>query len=415
MTRIRIIAAALAALLGAGSIAAQGLAFDWDASVATSAFLADKGNDAELYSRDGLCLRASLDRRFAAGELAFMAEGAFAYAPQDVVAGAPRSDAFLLFPSALSASWESAQPLASDPWYRIAAGRIEAAEPSGLLFLDPDSLVPAQAMDGLEAELRLGRFYAALGSGYLGLLDKRQNRVRLSAGDEADLSDDGLYWAPRRLLAIARLEAEGLLGQDLGLFGVFQKDFREAGQAFDSWYIGLAGRGRLVADLRHETAAIVSISLPSDAESGAGLLARALLAYDLPGAILGEARIAALWAGGFDGGAFPNLAGPAASLVYDVAPEDLFSIELGAEASLPAAPRGADLGAGLALRVLAAPGGTVAAGYAIDTLGPYLGIELEAALSYEPVAGFDIRARGGFLAADGDFLPKLGLEARVSL
>jgi hypothetical protein len=403
------------ALLPAAACAGQGLSFAWDLGISTSGEIADRGGGAELKSRDLVAADLRLEREFASGTLTLAAGADFAYAPQDLAAGAPRSEAFLAYPAAFEAAWESAPGLVSDPWFRIELGRVEAREPSGLLLRDPEAPRPDQAMDGLVAQLRLGGLYASVGAGYLGLLDKRQNRVRATAADAAELSVPDRYWAPPRALAIFRIEAERLfLGQDLGLLGIMQKDLREGTETRDDWYVGAVARGPVADRLRHSETAIVSISAPSGGSTYAGILSRAELSCALPWKPLGEARLAALWAGGW-GGSFPGLAGPAASLVYDAPPRDLVAVELGADAALAPPPIGARLGASLALRALFVPLGGVESGYSFATAGSFLGVETELDLLYEPIYGFVLAARGGFLASPGGLLPRASLEARIEL
>lgn len=409
---------ALALLLAAApaaSCAGQDLSFGWDAGLSTRGAIADRTGEAELSARDIVSADLRLERAFPGGTLSLEAGADFIYAPQDVAALAPRSEAFLAYPAAFEAAWESAPGLASDPWFRIGLGRVGAREPSGLLLRDPDAPRPDQAMDGVVGQFRIGRLYASLGAGYLGLLDKRQNRVRATAADAADLSDPDRYWAPSRALAILRVEAERLfLGQDAGLFGIMQKDLAGGDGARDDWYVGAVARGPIAGRLRHSETAIVSISSPSGEAAYAGILSRTQLSYALPWKPLGEVRLAALWASGW-GGSFPSLAGPAASLVYDVPPEDLVAVELGTDASLAPPPRGARLDAALALRALFVPSGRVASGYSFETDGSFLGVETELDILYEPIFGFVLDGRGGFMATPGGLRPRASLEARIRL
>jgi len=419
VTRSRALNAATAVLLAlapAASCLAQGISFSWNAELTTSGSMIDRGGDAELSSRDLLDLGLGLRREAVKGTFAFELEGGLEYAPQDIASGAPRSEAFMIYPALVEASWESAPGLAADPMIRVGAGRVEASEPTGLFLFDPEAAHPAQLMDGLGLEFRRGKLYASLSAGYLGLLDKRLNRIRLSGVDEADLLDADRYWAPPRVLAILTVQAERLaFAQDAAFLCVWQKDFREdSEERLDSWYFGATARGPALPGLRHDEAVVVSIALPQGESSYAGMLARAKVAYDLPWGPFGEAWLGALWAGGF-GGSFPSLAGPSESLAYDLTPEDLVKAELGADASLGVFPRGGRLDASLALRALFVPSGSVAQGYSFETAETYLGTELEAGLDYAPIFGLGIKMRAGILATPEAVHPCARLEGRITL
>ncbi len=156
-------------------------------------------------------------------------------------------------------------------WFRAGLGRLALDEPAGLLLRDPDALVPAQLVDGVLLELRYGRFYGSLGAGYLGLLDKRLNRIRFTGQDTGELTDSSVYLAPPRGLAVLRLEADQLFaGQRAGFFSIWQKDFRAAGPTFDSWYFEMLVEGPLAQGLRHQGALVAAVAVPSGSAPGPG-------------------------------------------------------------------------------------------------------------------------------------------------
>jgi hypothetical protein len=342
----------------------------------------------------------------------------FYYMPQRVPAGESRLEALLLYPSVVSIAWDLEPARLVDPWIHAALGRTDAKEPTGLLLENPLAAHPAQLMDGVSFEIRWKEFYAAAAAGYLGLLDKRINRIVFTAPDETELADTSHYAAPPRGLAILRLEANDLLlAQSLGLFGIWQKDFRPDPPQFDSWYIGATANGQIVPLLRQATSLVVAIGVPSTGSAGFGLLAASQIAYKLPGTLLHEAWFSVLWASSQGGGlaAFPALAGPPVSLAFDEPLSDVVKLELGADAVLPVTPRGAVLTPALAVRVLLVPSSMVPADLAFSFAGPYVGTEIETALEYVPIRGLAVSARVGGLIAVRGVLPSLRLDAGIQL
>jgi hypothetical protein len=295
---------------------------------------------------------------------------------------------------------------------------MDAREPTGLLLEDPLAIHPAQLMDGASIEVRYQGFYVSAGAGYLGLLDKRVNRIRFTDPDDRELADAPHYFAPPRSLAVLRMEAENLLGgQSVGLVGIWQKDFRADSPKFDSWYAGAVVDGRIVSWLRQSTRMIVGIGVPAGSSPETGLLVSSTVAMDLPGDLLHEAWISALWASGRGGGlaAFPALAGPSVSPAFDVPLQDVVKLELGTNAVLPVAPEGARLDPALAVRVLLVPSSTVPADYSFSFSGPFAGTEIEMSFVYVPLADFTVTAGfSGLITVSGVF-PSVRLGTGVRL
>jgi hypothetical protein len=418
---------ALAAALACGvPAAAQPVVFEWEAALESTGTLIDHGVGPVMDSQDFLSASISLSHGLGPGTMTYTAGAGLLYIPQRLVPGEARIDSFLLYPSAASIAWDLEPTRLVDPWVHVVLGRVEATEPSGLLLENP--YAPAQLLDGLSFELRWKNLYAGLEAGYLGLLDKRVNRIIFTVQDALDLADTSHYGAPPRGLAILRLEADDLLaGQSVGLFGIWQKDFRQDTPQFDSWYIGTRVNGPIVPLLRQASALVVGIGV-SSVESGGvgflpgispgvGLLASSQVAYKLPGTLLHEAWFSVLWASGPSGGlqAFPALAGPPVSLAYTEPLSDIVKLELGADAVLPVTPVGAVFKPSLAVRLLLAPSGTVPSNLSFPFAGPYVGTEIETVLRYVPIRGFNVSAHAGGLIATQGILPCLRLDAGIQL
>jgi hypothetical protein len=408
----------LAVFAATAAWADQPVTLDFGAEFAAYGSLVDSGAGPVVSTRDSLNLDLELRHELGGGIMTYGLSGGIRYAPQDLAAGDELLLAVLAFPGVSGFGWESGQPRLRDPWFRIRAGRLQAQEASGLLFRDPWAVTPSQLMDGASAEARVQWFYVSVEAGFLGLLDKRINRIVFTAQDRAELADAAVYPAPPRGLAILDLEAqEVLLGQSIALFGVLQKDFRPEPPTFDSWYIGVTTKGSVLKGLRQESSVIAAITVPSDGEVGAGLMVSATLAYELGFGPLGETWLAARWGSGEGGGLrrFPVLAGPVAAASYPEPLADLVSVELGIDASLAVAPAEATLDPALAVRLLLTPDGNIPAGYGFAPAGPYIGTEIEASLSYDPLAGLAVDARGGILITAGGAFPFFLLGAEVKL
>ncbi|HET6451107.1 MAG TPA: hypothetical protein VFI08_07330 [Spirochaetia bacterium] len=414
----RVLLTVALALLAPGLGGATPVLFDWDAGLGSRGDFSDHGDGPVFDSRDSLSLAAGVSHGMGPGEMTYSVAGQLAYMPQDLAAGDPRTNEVLAYPSAVSVAWEMQPPGLRDPWMHAALGRMDAREPTGLLLEDPLAVHPAQLLDGALVEVRYLGFYFSAQAGYLGLLDKRVNRVRFTDADARELSDGPHYFAPPRGLAILRTEADHLLaGQSLGLFGIWQKDFRAETPRLDTWYAGLVVNGQILSWLRQATDVVVGISVPSAGSTGAGLLVSSLVAMKLPGDLLHEAWLSGLWASGRGGGLseFPALAGPAVSPAFDVPLQDIVKVELGADARLPVAPAGARLSPALTVCLLLVPSGTPAANYSFSLSGPFAGTEIALTLAYLPLDGFTVTARGAALITVSAVLPSVQLDTGVRL
>jgi hypothetical protein len=404
-------------LLGAVTFAQAPVTFDWYAGIRTIGTLSDPGGGVETGAQDALSVGIELAHGAGRALMTYRLAGELQYTPQQIAPGAPPVTALTAYPTESGIGFELPPKNLIGLWFRATLGRLPLEDPTGLLLEDPTALVQGQLADGLLLEFRFLGFYASAGAGYLGLLDKRLNRVRLTQQDQDELASPSVYFAPPRGLAVLRLEARDLFaGQRVGLFGIGQKDFRPDPPTFDSWYIGALVSGPIALGFRHETTLVVGITVPSPGETGAGLLLNEVIAYKIPVSCLHEAWLSVLWAsspGGLAG--FPALAGPPVSGDLEEPLSDTVRLEAGIDASFAAAPAGAVLRPAFASRLLFRPSGQQPAGYTFAMAGSYVGLELELSARLEPVSGLRFMARGGALIAPADVLPYVRLEAGVAL
>ena len=394
------------------------LTFGWDASLQTIGTVADSGTGASVDMQDALSVGFELSHGAGRGLLSYRLSGEVQYTPQQIAPGDQPIAALTGYPGVSGITFELPSQKLVGLWFRAGLGRLALDEPAGLLLNDPSALVPAQLVDGLLVEFRYGGFYGSLGAGYLGLLDKRLNRVRLTAQDTAELADSSVYFAPPRGLAVLRLEADELFaGQRAGFFGIWQKDFRAAVPTMDSWYFETLVEGPITSGFRHESALVAAVTVPSGSAPGLGLLISELVAYRLPVSFLHEAWFSVLWASspGSTLAGFPALAGPPVSTGLQAALSDIVRLELGLDSAFSAAPAGAALSSAFAARLLLRPSGAPIQGYTIAMPGPYVGTELELSARLEPVAGLHFRAWAGALIAWAAVLPYVRLEAGAVL
>jgi hypothetical protein len=409
-------------LSSAGGLDAQAaqapLTFDWNASLQTIGNVADSGAGWSVDTQDAVSLGVELSHGAGPGLLSYLLTGEMQYTPQQITSGDPPITAFSAYPGVSGVFFELPSPRLVGLWFRAGLGRLALDEPAGLLLRDPDALVPAQLVDGLLVEFRYQGLYGSLGAGYLGLLEKRLNRVRFTAQDDLDLADRTVYFAPPRGLAVLRLEADNLFaGQRAGLFAIWQKDFRASGPTFDSWYFETLVEGPIASGFRHESALVAAVTVPSGSATGLGLLLDELIAYRLPVNFLHEAWFSVLWASGAGGSlaAFPALAGPSVSTGLQSALSDIVRLELGLDSAFSAAPAGATLSSSFAVRLLLRPSGQDVPGYSFSMSGAYVGTELELSARLKPVEGLTFRGQGGVLITSPAALPYLRLEAGVVL
>jgi hypothetical protein len=394
------------------------LTFDWDADLGTVNTLGNFGPGPSVDMEDSASVSFELEHGLGRGIMSYRLGGQIQYAPQRISAGAPTLSALTAYPLETGVSYELPPAPLLGFWLRAALGRLGLEEPTGLLLSNPMAVHESQLVDGFIVELRFSGFYGSLGAGYLGLLDRRVNRVRFTPQDLSEYADPSHYLAPPRGLAVLRLEAENLFaGQSFGLFGIGQKDLRDAPPTFDSWYAGAVVRGPISSGFRHASGLVMAVAVPSSAETGLALLLSSELAYRLPGNLLHEAWFSLLWASSAGGGlaAFPQLAGPPAGTDFAEALTDIVRIELGIDAALAIPPAIDPLRLAFTSRLLLRPGGQLPAGYSFTMAGPYVGTELELSTRFEPLLGLRFDLRAGTLITYSGILPYGRFEARVVL
>ena len=174
------------ALLLVGVAAFAQATFDWNAGLQTIATLTDPGTGLEGDWQDALSLGIELAHAAGRGLMTYRLAGQVQYAPQRLAPGAPPLTAITGYPTESGIGFELPPKGLVGLWFRATLGRVALTDPTGLLLVDPDALVPGQLADGFLVEFRFQNFYAAAGAGYLGLLDKRLNRdwVRQVAGKD---------------------------------------------------------------------------------------------------------------------------------------------------------------------------------------------------------------------------------------
>ncbi|MFI5367676.1 MAG: hypothetical protein ACHQ1F_01555 [Spirochaetia bacterium] len=392
--------------------------FGWQANLDTVNTLSDPGTGPEVDMLDSASLGFTLDHALGRGIMSYRLGGQIQYAPQRIAAGAPAFSAITAYPVETGLSYELPPPSLIGLWFRATLGRLALEEPTGLLLEDPTAVHETQLSDGLLLEFRLHGLYGSLGAGYLGLLDRRLNRVRFTPQDFMELADSSQYFAPSRGLAVLRLEAEDLFGgQSVGLFGIGQKDFRGAPPTFDSWYMGTVVSGPIAFGFRHSTSVVAAIAVPSPGQPGLGILLASQVAYRLPGNLLHEAWFSLIWASSQGGGltGFPQLAGPPVSVDFAVPLTDIVSIELGIDTTLALPPAVTPLRVAFTSQLLLEPSGQLPAGYSFRTAGPFVGTDLELSARYEPIEGLRFDARAGTLITLSGVLPTVRLEGMVTL
>ncbi len=130
---------------------------------------------------------------------------------------------------------------------------------AGRQFLvDPTGLVLSNKADGLSVTLGTPMLTATARAAYTGLLLKPESNVSMSAADIADDDDNGVFFAPKRLLAGAELSfPEVYARQTALLFFLAQFDLRSDTSArVSTQYTGAKLSGPLGGALYYDASAV---------------------------------------------------------------------------------------------------------------------------------------------------------------
>ena len=234
------------------AIAAPVAAFDgrdWGVTVdgAATVRYSDELSDHDLDYRVRTALWAEFFRGIGdGGALVLSAEGSFVHADdRDYLVDLDRLRLSMSFPGAFGGAGT----------FAAAFGRFA--------FRDPTAQILNSPADGVRLGFRFSTWELELWGGYTGLLLNPVSRIRLSAADRAEESDDDQIFGPQRVLAQAELRFPDIAARQLlSLSAVAQWDLREEDDdtdTVDSQYGALLLAGPLVRNLYHTSFAGVGL------------------------------------------------------------------------------------------------------------------------------------------------------------
>ncbi len=373
--------------------------FDWNVEIESALSGEDQSGAVEVRSDDAAVLRLSVEHSAGRGGLAYALAAAAYYSPQGLNLGTSAfgGNEVVAGPVDLTVELDLPPRRYRGLHFSVAGGRLAFAEPSGLLLYNPEALVPAQRADGVRADFRYPRVYWSVGAGYLGLLDKRINRIRMSPPDGDDLLDPAVYTAPPRVLVVGVVEASSLFRrQDAGFTATAQFDARGGAEPVHTVYIGPTVGGPVIDGLRQRSSLILAVTPGADSGSAIALAGSHLLRYRIPVVIPANAWLRLEYtSGGSVIGAFPALAGPA--------PTDTVVGEVGAHIRATGFPAAGLWAADLALRIISAP-----------TSG-YEATEIELGVTHRPLADVGVRVDGGATIGQAGVRPFFSVAAEMAL
>ncbi|MFP4431967.1 MAG: hypothetical protein ACOCW6_06345 [Spirochaetota bacterium] len=402
-----------------GSLDAQWLGVDWSAQSRHDYELVEVDDAPEIQSLDTLFLSLTAVQQTSGPALRYHLSGGIGYSPQTGRISLDEGREVVVYPGPLGveALWDPEGR--GGRWISGRLGRIEVTDGTGILFENPRGLYPTQLLDGAGAAVRYPGWFGSLEVGYLGLLDKDLNHIRLSPEDVVDAADGDTYFGPKRLLSVLNLQAGSLLWrQDGGLIAVLQEDLGGSSQDVSSYYLGPVVRGPLTAGFSHVGGVVVAYTRASqDDDSGVSLLAFWDLNYTVPIEQLNEAWIAVRY-GSSDGSSlvrFPTLGGPAVGSVLRHPLSDVVSFEIGTDAVYPIPPNGAVIVPSLSTALLFVPSGDAGGSDAIEPSGTFGGFEVEVGADYRLQEDLSVAASAAWSFLDGAVRPAFRLLGRIAL
>ena len=240
---------------------------DWGVTVdgATTVRYSDELSDHDLDYRVRTALWAEFFRGIGdGGALVLSAEGSFVHADdRDYLVDLDRLRLSMTRPGALGGAGT----------FAAAFGRFA--------FRDPTAQILNSPADGVRFGFRFSTWELELWGGYTGLLLNPVSRIRLSAADRAEESDDDQLFGPQRVLAQAELRFPDIAArQVLSLSAVAQWDLRDASggeDTVDSQYGALLVAGPLSRNLYHTS--FVGMGLFQAAEDQIGLFGGSRMRY----------------------------------------------------------------------------------------------------------------------------------------
>jgi hypothetical protein len=405
--------------ISVGNLHGQWLGIDWSAQSRHDYELVEVDDAPEIQSLDTLFLALSAVQQTPGPALRYRLSGGVGYSPQTGRISLDEGREVVVYPGPLGVEALWAPEGRGGRWVSGRLGRLEVTDGTGLLFENPRSLYPTQLLDGAGTAIRYPGWFGSLEVGYLGLLDKDLNRIRLSSEDVVDAADGDVYFGPKRLLGVINLQATSLFwGQDGGLIAVVQEDLGGSSERVSSYYLGPVARGPLIGDFSHAGGVVFAYTRATEADtSGVSLLTFWDLSYRVPIEQLNEAWLALRYASS-DGDSlvrFPTLGGPSVGSVLRHPLSDVVSVELGTDAIYPVPPRGAVIVPSLSTAVFFVPSGDAAGGDAIEPSGTYGGFEVEIAADYRLQEDLSVTASAAWSFLDGAIRPAFRLLGRISL
>jgi hypothetical protein len=219
--RRRLVYAAVALLLLAGSGAFAQAALDWGGSLTTTSTVQSvpEGSDDDAFVNSEklvLFLTAPLGTNWQ-----FVSQGAATFNTEPVFAVDLER---FYFGKTIRFTEESERRTVEQRGELLQTvsriGRLEMGEPSGLIM--------NHVVDGIDLRISRVRTDIRLGAGYTGFINKEFSRVSMTSRDSADAEDDDVYFGPARMLGRGSVAFPNLLeGQNISFAFVFQQDLRD--------------------------------------------------------------------------------------------------------------------------------------------------------------------------------------------